>query len=203
MTRTLPLLLLCLLPACGPSAGLSQKTPVTQTPTYYPPVQRTFAAEDAARQALLREVVSERPTSSFDLPFSGQLNYRGHLNTTLGAGRPGVVGDLEMQVDLTRDRVSGVADRFIDSRNRTYDGELRLINGTFDRRAPATGFQAGAGVTGILRAPDASTHSVSGFLSGDTVGRDAGAFVGVLSGEVKSGFDRSDIKGGVVARRTP
>lgn len=193
---TLPLIIS--LTACG--AATRSNSPEYQRPVTLPPVD-TFDTRDRERQGLLNEFATLTETPSSQLPFAADLEYRGLLNTTLGPRRD-VIGNVEIEVDVFRNTVSGSATNFIDESNRNVDGTLEIFGGRFDENPGPQENQAVAGLRGTLTDRFLRDYSVSAQLQGDVLGRNAQAFEATINGAVKvDGGAQEFIKGGIVAER--
>ncbi len=195
-TFTIALPVLLGLTACG--AATNPGAPSYQPP---PPPPDTYNTRTAERNILLDEFAALPLTESSQLPFSANLGYRGLLNTTLGPDKD-VIGNVDMNIDLLRETVSGSAGNFRDNSNRSVDGTLEIFRGTFNDQPGPHDYQAVAGLRGNLTDAFRRDYAVSGQLEGDVLGRNAQAFEGIVTGAVKvDGGPQQGIKGGVVAER--
>ncbi len=168
--KHLPLVAICLVSACGGAT--------TGHVTFHAPIE----------VEPYRAVNELTPLD--EVPLNGAAQYSGAIGfgtnevDTIDDAR--VVGDMALDVDFRRDRVSGTSDRFVDRLTGerltgALDSDLRIY-----RDADDTASDALAGFTdGTLRRPNGRRVDVELDVFGDFYGTGGRRIAGTVEGEAK------------------
>jgi len=130
------------------------------------------------------------PTEPSTLPMTGQASYSGFMALNLprpGADRETYTGTLGLAVDFASasGQLTGAGEGFRGSNGTVLEGRIFVTDGTLERGANvATDYTFEAGVSGTLNGDGLQNSVVTGLMTGDFVGTDAGTVTGVTFGNV-------------------
>lgn len=186
------------LAAAGLAAGCSDSgsgSDADASPTYAELSEQVEVLEDRTENLLLTD-----PSS---LPTSGSASYDGviGLGSDGSGGAPkDFAGELTLNVDFSRDDLSGQATNFVTAGEERLDGTLAITTGDIARGTdpklePTYAFDMG----GTLSDADGDDYRVDATGVGAFLGEDADATFGFVGGEMTSAGGTASLGGAYLA----